>query len=149
MLEVAAAVAILGIVAASALGILANVTQGFMQARAETAAAENAQAALTRIIHEVANIDTKRSYSLAGNVITYYYRTDATQSTIQRTGTNLQLNGNTLLSNVTAFTTTQQNYGTSPAVPAAVSMQVQVVGPKDTVTKTYSAKIELNSQRFQ
>ncbi|WP_243439345.1 prepilin-type N-terminal cleavage/methylation domain-containing protein [Fundidesulfovibrio soli] len=149
VLEVVVTVVILAIVAAGGLGIMANVTQGFLQERAVSAAAENAQAALTRIIHEVSNLDTKRSYSLASNTITYYYRTDASQSTIQRTGTNLLLNGNTLLNNVTAFTTTAPNYGASPAVPAAVSIQVQIVGPKATVTKTYTAKIELNSQRFQ
>ena len=149
LVEVVFTLVILGMVAAGAVGLLVNVTEGFMQARAESTAAENAQAALTRIIHEVANLDTKRSYSLLSNTITYYYRTDVAQSTIQLSGTNLQLNGNTLLNNVVGFTTTKQDYGVSPATPAAVSIQVQIVGPKVTVTKTYSAKIELNAQRFQ
>ncbi|MFP5239159.1 MAG: Tfp pilus assembly protein FimT/FimU [Acidobacteriota bacterium] len=152
LLEMAVTLAILGTVAAGALGILANVTQGMMQERAESAAAENAQAALTRIIHEVANLDTKRNYSFASNTITYYYRAEAPQNVIRLSGTNLQLNGNTLLNNVvagTGFTVTNFNYGVSPAIPPGITIQMQVVGPKTTVTKIYTAKIELNTQRFQ
>lgn len=151
LLEMAVTLAILGIAATGALGIMANITQGMMQERAESAAAENAQAALTRIIHEVANIDTKRDWSLTGNVIRGYYRTDANQTTIQLSGTNLQLNGNTLLNNVvagTGFSVTPPSYG-STTTPVAVTIRTQVVGPKDTVTKIYTTKVELNTQRFQ
>jgi len=148
LLEVVATVAILGVVAVGSLAMLANSVQGLIQARNESAAAENVQAALTRIIHEIVNMDTKRAYTFGSSSITYYYRTDATQSTIQLSGTTVQLNGNTLLNNVIAGTgfTVAGPPGTNPP---AITITVQVVGAKATVNKTYSTSIELNTQRFQ
>ncbi|WP_243358216.1 PulJ/GspJ family protein [Fundidesulfovibrio terrae] len=152
LLEVIITLVILSMVAAGSLAILFNIVEGMIQERNVSAAEENIQGALTRITHEIANMDTKRAYTFAASSITYYYRTDATQSTIQLSGTNLQLNGNTLLNNVvsgTGFAVTAPNYTTSPAVPVGISLSVQVKGARITVTKTYTAKIELNTQRFQ
>lgn len=149
LLEVIITLVILSMVAAGSLAILFNIVEGMIQERNVSAAEENIQGALTRITHEIANMDTKRAYTFAASSITYYYRTDAAQSTIQLSGTNLQLNGNTLLNNVTAFTVTAPNYTASPAVPVGISLSAQVKGARITVTKTYTAKIELNTQRFQ
>ncbi len=134
--------------------MLTNSVEGLLQARNESAAAENVQAAMTRITHEIANMDIKRAYTFGSTSITYYYRADPAQSTIRLTGQNLQLNGNTLLNNVvpgTGFSVTAPNYISSPnpAVPVGITISVRVPGAKATVTKTYSANIELNTQRFQ
>jgi len=152
LIEVIITLVILSTVAAGSLAILFNVVEGMIQERNIAAAEENIQAALTRITHEIANMDTKRGYTFAASSITYYYRADAAQSTIQLSGTNLQLNGNTLLNNVvsgTGFAVTAPNYITSPAVPVGITLSVRVTGAKVTATKTYTAKIELNTQRFQ
>lgn len=149
LLEVVITIAILGIVAAGSMQMLTNGVEGWLQSRNESTVAENVQAALTRITHEVNNMDTKRAYSFAATSITYFYRTDAAQSTIQLSGTNLQLNGNTLMNNVTAFAVTAPNYIASPAVPVGISITVRIVGARSTVTRTYTTRIELNTQRFQ
>lgn len=152
LIEVVVTVAILGILAAGALAMLTNSVQGMLQSRDESAAAENVQAALTRITHEIANMDIKRSYTFGSSSMAYYYKTDASQSTIQLSGSNLLLNGNILLNNVvsgTGFSVTAPNYLTSPAVPVGITLSVRVAGAKATVTKTYTVKIELNTQRFQ
>lgn len=148
LLELIAALVILGTVAAGALAILTNVTQGMIQTRTESAVAENVQAALTRITHEIANMDIKRAYSFGSSSISYYYRTDGAQSTIQLSGTTLQLNGNTLLNNLvsgTGFAVTAP----APTTPAGITITVRIVGPKSTVNKSFTTSIELNTQRFQ
>lgn len=152
LIEAIVVTAILGIVAVGALTFLQRVTQGALLARNEAAAAENVQAAITRITHELANMDTKRAYTFASTSITYYYRNEAATSTVQLSGTNILLNGNVLLGNVVSgsgFQVTAPNYITSPAVPVGIRIQVQVPSVTGTVTRTYSAKIELNTQRFQ
>lgn len=153
LLEMAVSLAVLGILAVGALSILPNVMQGALLTRNSAASAENIQAALTRITHEVANIDTKRAYTFTSTAITYYYRAEAAQNTIQLTGTNITLNGNVLLNNVVSgsgFQVTAPNYITpSPAIPVGIRIQVQVPALAGTVTKTFTTKIELNTQRFQ
>lgn len=152
LLEVVITIAILGIVAAGSMQMLTNSVQGWLQSRNESTAAENVQAALTRITHEIANMDTKRAYTFTSTSITYFYRTDVAQSTIQLSGTNLQLNGNTLMNNVVAgsgFAVTAPNYISSPAVPVGISLSIRIAGARTTVTRTYTTRIELNTQRFQ
>lgn len=148
LLEVVATVAILGVLATGAVALLGNSVQGLIQARNESAAAENVQGALTRITHEIANMDTKRAYSFGSSSITYYYRTDAAQSTILLSGTNLQLNGNTLLNNVVSGTGFAVS-GPPGTNPPAITITVRIVGAKATVNKTYNTSISLNTQRFQ
>jgi prepilin-type N-terminal cleavage/methylation domain-containing protein len=154
LLEVIVTLVLVSMVAAGGLAILTNIVEGMIQERNVSAAEENIQGALTRITHEIANMDTKRGYSFPTNGITYYYRDDAAQSTIQLSGTNLLLNGNTLLNNVvsgTGFVITQPDYkpASGPAVPLGITLTVQVKGATTTVNKSYTAKIELNTQRFQ
>jgi prepilin-type N-terminal cleavage/methylation domain-containing protein len=152
LLEVIITLVILSMVAAGSLAILFNVVEGMIQERNVSAAQENIQAALTRITHEIANMDTKRAYTFGSSSITYYYRDDASTSTIMLSGTNLLLNGNTLLNNVvsgTGFSVTAPDYLASPAVPVGITLSVRVTGAKVTVTKPYTMKIELNTQRFQ
>lgn len=152
MLEMVATIAILGILALGALQIVTNVTEGWLQVRNESASAENIQAALTRITHEIGSMDTKRPYTFTSTSITYYYKADAAQSIIQLSGTNLLLNGNVLLNNLisgSGFQVTAPNYSVNPAAPVGIQLSVQVTGASATVTKTYTAKIELNTQRFQ
>jgi type II secretory pathway pseudopilin PulG len=153
IIEVILTVAILGIVIAGPIGFLANIIDGFIFERNISAAEENIQAALTRITHEVANMDTKRSYTFGSSSITYYYKNNAAQTTILLSGTNILLDGNILLNNVlsgTGFAVTAPNYIASPATPAGITIRAQVTGAdKLTVTKTYTARIELNTQRFQ
>jgi type II secretory pathway pseudopilin PulG len=148
LLELVVALVILGTVAAGALAILTNVTAGMIQTRTESAVAENVQAALTRITHEIVNMDIKRAYSFGSSSITYYYRTDGAQSTIQLSGTTLQLNGNTLLNNVVAGTGFAVTAPTS-TTPTGITITVLMVGPKSSVNKSFTTSIELNTQRFQ
>lgn len=152
LIETIVVVTILGAVAVGSLTFLHRATQGMLLARNEAAAAENVQAALTRITHELANMDTKRAYTFTSTSITYYYRNEASTSTLALSGTNLTLNGNVLLGNVVSgsgFQVTAPNYIASPAVPVGIRIQVNVPAVTGTVTKTYSTKIELNTQRFQ
>jgi len=152
LLEMAVSLAVLGILAVGVLSILPNVMQGALLARNAAASAENIQAALTRITHEVANIDTKRAYTFTSTAITYYYRAEAAQNTIQLTGSTITLNGNVLLNNVVSgsgFQVTAPNYISSPAIPVGIRIQAQVPALSGTVTKTFTTKIELNTQRFQ
>ncbi|MFZ5428302.1 MAG: PulJ/GspJ family protein [Thermodesulfobacteriota bacterium] len=152
LLEMTAVLAVLGVVMAGALSILPDAVRGMILARDESAAAENIQAALTRITHEVSNMDTKRPYSFTSTSITYYYRNEGVQSTISLSGTNLTLNGNVLLGNLVSgsgFQVSSPNYIASPAVPAGVTLNVRVPGLNGMVTKTYTTKIEFNTQRFQ
>ena len=150
LLEVIVTTVILGMAAVAVLGFFTRAVEGMLLTRNETAAEENIQAALTRITHEVANLDTKRAYSFSSNTITSYYRTDAATTTIVRAGTTITLGGNILLNNVvnaaSGFTVTQP---TSP-YSVTVSISVQVPGLRGaTTTKTYSTVINLNTQRFQ
>jgi len=152
LLELVAVLTVLAVVMAGALSVLPDAVRGMILARDESAAAENIQAALTRITHEVTNMDTKRPYGFTSTSITYYYRDDAAQSTISLSGTNLMLNGNVLLGNLVSgsgFQVTSPNYIASPAVPAGVTLNVRVPGLNGMVTKTYVTKIEFNTQRFQ
>ncbi|MFP5220715.1 MAG: type II secretion system protein J [Acidobacteriota bacterium] len=152
LLEMAVSLAVLGILAVGSLSILPNVMQGALLARNAAASAENIQAALTRITHEVANIDTKRAYNFTSTAITYYYRAEASQNTIQLTGTTITLNGNVLLNNVVSgsgFQVTAPNYIASPAIPVGIRIQARVPTLDGTVTKSFTTKIELNTQRFQ
>lgn len=152
LIEVITVTLVLGIVAAGSLTMLANSVQGMVEARNEATAAENIQAALTRITHEVANMDTKRAYTFAANSITYYYKNDAAQSNIRLSGNTILLNNNVLLNNLPnagGFAVTAPNYSTSPAVPVGVTINANVPTTDGTVTRTYTARIELNTQRFQ
>jgi len=152
LIELVVVLLVLGVVMAGALSILPDAVRGMLLVRDESAAAENIQAALTRITHELSNMDTKRSYSFGSTSITYYYRAEAAQSTLQLSGTNLVLNGNVLLDNLVSgsgFQVTSPNYIASPAVPAGVTLKVLVPSLEGTVTKTYTTKIEFNTQRFQ
>jgi len=152
LLEMIATLVVMSIVAAGALTLLPAVMRGTLLARNAAASAENIQAALTRITHEVANIDTKRAYTFTSTAITYYYRAEATQNTIQLTGTTITLNGNVLLNNVvsaTGFQVTAPNYIASPAVPVGITINAQIPVLSGTATKAFTTKIELNTQRFQ
>ena len=154
LLELVVTLIILGIVAAGALPVLMNVVEGWILARNEAAAEENIQAALTRITHEIANADTKRLSStwISSNVVTYYYRTESSQTVIRLNGTNLQINNNTLLGNVvsgTGFVATQQNFGATPPTPVVVQLTVRVNTVSGTINKMYNTNIALNTQRFQ
>jgi len=152
LFEMIATLVVMSIVAAGALTLLPTVMRGTLLVRNAAASAENIQAALTRITHEVANIDTKRAYTFTSTAITYYYRAEVAQSTIQLTGTTITLNGNVLLNNVVSgsgFQVTAPNYIASPAVPVGITINAQVPVLSGTATKTFTTKIELNTQRFQ
>jgi type II secretory pathway pseudopilin PulG len=143
---------VLGIVAVGTLTMLTNSVQGMVLARNEATAAENIQAALTRITHEVANMDTKRAYAFTSNSITYYYKSDVAQSSISLSGNTIQLNNNVLLNNLPnsgGFSVTAPNYSVSPAVPVGITINANVPTLSGTVTRAYTARIELNTQRFQ
>ncbi len=152
LFEVAATLAVMGILAAGAASVLTGAVEGALESRNQSTSAENIQAALTRITHEIANMDIKRSYSFNSTSISYYYRASGSQSTIQLSGTNLLLNGQVLLSGLVSgsgFQVTAPNYITSPAVPAQVSLTVQVPTVGGSVSRTFTAKISLNTQRWQ
>lgn len=152
LIEVITVTLVLGIVAVGTLTMLTNSVQGMVVARNEATAAENIQAALTRITHEVANMDTKRAYTFSSNSITYYYRDDAAQSNIRLSGNTILLNNNILLNNLPnsgGFSVTSPNYSTSPAVPVGITINANVPTINGTVTRAYTARIELNTQRFQ
>lgn len=150
LLEVAATLAIMGILAAGATAIIFNTVEGSLSARNQSASAENIQGAITRITHEIANLDIKRSYTFGASSIAYYYRSDANQSTIQLSGSTITLNGNVLLTNVTGFQVTAPNYITSPAVAPQVRITVNVPrADGTTVSRVFTAKISLNTQRWQ
>lgn len=145
LLETVVTLVIVGFAAVSISAMLTNVVNGMLYARSASASAENIQAAMTRITHELANMDTQRAITWGGNSVTYYYRTDAATTTIQLNGSTIQINNNTLLDNVTAFslTFTQGN------IAVAVSLTVNVPTPTATTAKTFSTFVNLNMQRFQ
>jgi len=152
LLEMAAVLVILGMVAAGATAMLTNAAEGMINSRNASTSAEEIQAAFTRITHEITNADTKRGYDFTGNSISYYYRNSAAQTTIQLSGTNLLLDGNILLNNVqsnTGFSVTPPNYGVTPGVPVRVTLIVNVPMVTGVVQKTYSTRIEVITQRFQ
>jgi prepilin-type N-terminal cleavage/methylation domain-containing protein len=157
LLEMVLTLIVLGMLAVGASAILYNGVLGALQTRNDTATAENAQAALTRIAHEIANINTKANYSIdtTNMILTYYYRTDGSQSVITRTGTNITIQANgggtyTLMNNVTnaaAGFTVSQPYS---AYSVQISIQVAVPSAYGTaVSKTYTTVVDLNDQRFQ
>lgn len=150
LLEVVVVTLLVGLAAVSVTAFFTKAVEGALFTRDVTAAQENIQAALTRVTHEVANLDTKRAYSFANNAIVYYYRDESTQTTIARSGTLLQINGETLLDNVVnstaGFTVTQPINAYS--ITVSLSVNIPVLNASS-VTKTYSTVINLNTQRFQ
>jgi prepilin-type N-terminal cleavage/methylation domain-containing protein len=157
LLELIATLVVFGMMAVGVTAILTQGVEGALQTRNDTATAENAQAALTRIAHEIANINTKENYTIdtTNMILTYYYRTDGSQSVIERTGTNITIQANggatyTLLNNVTnaaAGFTVSQPYS---AYSVQISLQVAVPSAYGTAkTETYTTVVDLNDQRFQ
>jgi len=145
LLEIVITLVIVGFAAVGVSALLTNVVTGMLYTRSASASAENIQAALTRITHELANMDTQRSITWGASSVTYYYKQDASTTTIQLTGSALQLNGNTLLDNVTAFSISRP----ANSVSVSVSMTVNVPTQNGTTPKVFSTYINLNTQRFQ
>lgn len=145
LIEVITTLVVLSLLGMGAANLLANVAQGMLQTRNATAAAENIQAALTRITHELANMDSQRAFTISASSATYYYKADVAQTTIQLSGTNLQLNGNTLLNNVTAFALARAGN----SIDVTVSMTVRIPTLTGTTSKVYATVVNLNTQRFQ
>ena len=148
LFEVVVTLIILGIVAGGAVSLFTNVVEGMILTRNATASAEKIQTALTRITHELAgaNLAVQSSVVSGGNTLSYYYATDPTLYTVQRSGTNLTLNGNVLLDNIvnngTGFTAAQNVYSVT------ITINVLVPMVSGTTAKTYTTVIDLNSQRF-
>ncbi len=147
LLETIVTLVIVALSAVAIIDLFTNVVSGMIYSRSASASAENIQAALTRITHELANMDTKRNFTLASNSVTYYYRQDANASTIQLTGSNLELNGNTLLNNVTAFSLAKP--ANSISVSVSMTVNVPTPTPGTTTSKVFSTYVNLNPQRFQ
>lgn len=147
LLETVVTLVIVSLSAVAIIDLFTNVVSGMLYARSASASAENIQAALTRITHELANLDSKRNFTLSSSSVTYFYRQDANASTIQRTGSTLQLNGNTLLDNVTAFALAKP--ANSISVSVSMTVNVPTPTPGTTTSKVFSTFVNLNPQRFQ
>lgn len=128
------------------------VIRGHFNAAQLSAATEKAQLALMRVSHEIANIDTYRSFDFSNNQITYYYRTDSTQSTISLSNGKLKLNNNDLLDNVTLFTVSRPispSDSSKQGSMLSVSFAINALGQNGTLSKTFSVSTDLTTLKFQ
>ena len=148
LFELIVTLIILGVVAGGATSLFSNVVEGMILTRNVTTSEEKIQTALTRLTHELANANLKVNNDEVvpgrgtGTTFSYYYANDPTPYTVQLTGSNLTLNGNVLLDNVTGFTTAQNGYS------ASFTVNVLVPTVHGATPKSYSPVIDLSTQRF-
>jgi prepilin-type N-terminal cleavage/methylation domain-containing protein len=89
LIELIAVLIIIGVISIGIYSLLANIVNGFNHTRYVTDYTENLQIALTRITHEVANINTTKTYTISQSSITYYYGSDSNTSNISFSGSNI------------------------------------------------------------
>jgi prepilin-type N-terminal cleavage/methylation domain-containing protein len=143
LIEVIISLVLLAVVSVGLFQLLANTIAGFSFAKNSDATTEKVQLAFMRMAHEIANINTAKSYSVASNIITYYYSTASASTTIRLTTGNLQLDGNTLLDNVSSFTAILNS---SPSI--TITVVVNITNASTTVQKTYTTTIDLNTNAW-
>jgi len=137
--------------------ILTNIVEGTLNTRNATAAAEKVQSAFMRISLELANADRTRSITVdnTNKKITYYYTSDSAQSTIQLSGTNLQLVGptstGTLVDKVDTATGITLSALPATGTPFSITLTIPVLVARwdqTTVSRSYTTTIDLNPNRF-
>jgi prepilin-type N-terminal cleavage/methylation domain-containing protein len=143
LIEVIISLVLLAVISVGLFQLLANTIAGFNFAKNSDATTEKVQLAFMRMAHEIANINTAKSYSVASNIITYYYNTASASTTIRLTAGNLQLDGNTLLDNVSSFTAILNS---SPSI--TITVVVNITNASTTVQKTYTTTIDLNTNAW-
>ena len=144
LIEIIAVLVILSILFVGIFPILSNAVKGFNQAKNVTDYTETVQSALTRISHEMANINTKKALSISNNSIIYYFGTDSSPSTVSLSGSNLTLNDYTILSNVSSFIITKPS---DPRVDITITSTIPDVD--GAISRSFTIKTDLNPERFQ
>lgn len=152
LIEVVVTLVLVSIIGLAFSDFTSGIIRGHLNAAQISAATEKTQLALMRISHEIANIDTYRSFNFANNQIVYYYRTDTTQSTIQLTNGRLKLNNYDLLDYVTAFTVARPNSPSDTSKQGTmlnISITINALGQNGTLSKTFSTSTDLTTLKFQ
>ncbi|BAH74524.1 prepilin-type N-terminal cleavage/methylation domain-containing protein [Solidesulfovibrio magneticus] len=152
LIEVVVTLVLVSIIGLAFSDFTSGVIRGHLNAAQISAATEKTQLALMRISHEIANIDTYRSFNFSNNQITYYYRTDTSQSTIQLSNGRLKLNNYDLLDYVTVFTVSRPKSPSDTGKDGTmltITITINALGQNGTLSKTFSTSTDLITLKFQ
>jgi len=141
LIEVIVSLILIGIMAAIAGMGLVNITQGYVFAKLNAGTFFKAQVAMTRIAKEIESIpadSTTAVSAVTGSSINYTNGVLSVNRTVALSGTQLQIDGTTLVDNVTAFTLSYFDAaGAVTTIPAAirkVDVTLSLQGADNTVS---------------